>query len=358
MHKTLKQQYMAQRRRIQRFLSSAKKRGYSFDYNLPSIPKKITEGSIRKLKEVTPKKLYEKSTFTGTTATGEQVTVSGRQGRNIERSKSAAKAVATRKSRDRTRKFKEREEQLTDIEKRARKWAADEYNDLLEDEERDFQAGETDERDVFSTPVESSYDEDYEGYEDYEDTERRLKEEFERIEREELEELERKKAELEAEISKRKEELGLPKDKAPHERFYEETDYEQDDEEADEEDSVLQELEELMESWTPSSNWTDTFSHIKEGDLKTAKDILQSAINEVGRKTVASNIQNNPDLVALLESILYDSGSKEYNFSDGRSQVNADLNRFKGMLLGRALTPDEAKDLQDTIEINHFFEGE
>ena len=350
MDKTLKQEYMKQRRRIQRFLSSAKKRGYSFDYSLPSIPKKITEGSIRKLKEVTPKKLYEKATFTGTSETGEVVTVSGRQGRNIERSKSAAKAVATRKSRERTRKFTEKadsywEEQQRDREARAKQWADDEYNDLLEDEERDFQAGEIDENE--ETDEYWRYREDDDLYETRK-----------REGQQEIEELERLKAEIDAEISKKKEELGLPKDKAPHERFYEESDYEQDDEEADEEDSVLQELEDLLDKWTPSPIWTQTLKDLKTGDYQTTKDILNACINEIGRNQVARNAQSNPELVSLLEGILYDSGSKEGNFKDGRTQVNADIGTFKSLLLGRPLTPDESKDLSDTIEINHYFEIE
>lgn len=54
--------YMKERRRVQRFMSSARKRGYEFDEGiLPKIPKRITEASVNRLRNLTPKALYKKS---------------------------------------------------------------------------------------------------------------------------------------------------------------------------------------------------------------------------------------------------------------------------------------------------------
>ena len=88
--------YRKVRRKIQNQLSKMKKRGFdTSEIKLPSIPKKITEGSIRRLeKQFSTPKLYEKATYT-IPETGEVVT--GRKGRNYERIQAAKKASATRK---------------------------------------------------------------------------------------------------------------------------------------------------------------------------------------------------------------------------------------------------------------------
>lgn len=93
---TLKKQYTSQRRRIQRFIKNAEKRGFSFTSKetiLPKIPKKITKASINRLKKITSDTLYRKATY----LTDEGVVVSGWKGRFIERSNASKKAAKTRK---------------------------------------------------------------------------------------------------------------------------------------------------------------------------------------------------------------------------------------------------------------------
>ena len=85
-------EYMRERRRIQRFISAAKKRGYSFDYTLPSIPKKITEQSVSRLAKIKPETLYGKAQYISP-YTGEITT--GKQGRIQERQVAAEKRKAT-----------------------------------------------------------------------------------------------------------------------------------------------------------------------------------------------------------------------------------------------------------------------
>lgn len=70
---TLEKNYRQQRRRIQRFISTHEKRGYSFDNVLPSIPKKITQASVRRLEKITPKYLYERGQYGGELSYGEIV---------------------------------------------------------------------------------------------------------------------------------------------------------------------------------------------------------------------------------------------------------------------------------------------
>lgn len=91
------QQYNKERNRISRQLSRMLARGYIIPADaLPPRPKKITKASVRRLQKITTKKLYDQSDFQDL-VTGE--VVSGREGRKIERKRSAEKAQATRKRR-------------------------------------------------------------------------------------------------------------------------------------------------------------------------------------------------------------------------------------------------------------------
>lgn len=55
-------EYRKNRRRIQRAIMDLTKRGYEVPENiLPSIPKRVTEGSVRRLQKITKNVLYKKS---------------------------------------------------------------------------------------------------------------------------------------------------------------------------------------------------------------------------------------------------------------------------------------------------------
>lgn len=89
--------YAKERNRIKSFVRRAEKRGYSFpDTLIPSIPKRKTEASIRKLKKLTKDVLYSKSTYGGEATFGE--IVSGKEGLNLERKLRAKKVSETRKA--------------------------------------------------------------------------------------------------------------------------------------------------------------------------------------------------------------------------------------------------------------------
>lgn len=83
--------YMKQRRRVQRFIRSAEKRGYSFPDNiLPDIPKNPTKASVNRLAKLTPEKLYSKATASvkkyDKTGQAYYTTVNGTTRRKQERS--------------------------------------------------------------------------------------------------------------------------------------------------------------------------------------------------------------------------------------------------------------------------------
>lgn len=71
---TRKQEYMKERKRIQKAISRQKKSGYIITENLlPDIPKRITKASINRLKKITPKMIRSKSDLIDFT-TGEIIT--------------------------------------------------------------------------------------------------------------------------------------------------------------------------------------------------------------------------------------------------------------------------------------------
>nr|DAK94954.1 MAG TPA: hypothetical protein [Caudoviricetes sp.] len=59
-----RKEYNKQRKRIQNFLSRARKQGYIFEENvLPQIPKRITKSSVARLSKLTPQELYKKAVY-------------------------------------------------------------------------------------------------------------------------------------------------------------------------------------------------------------------------------------------------------------------------------------------------------
>lgn len=89
-----KKQYNQQVSRIKRFIKSAEARGYRFENKsklIPDKPKRITQASVKKLKKITPEKLYGKATYLSDSGK----IISGTQGRKEERSISSKKAAKT-----------------------------------------------------------------------------------------------------------------------------------------------------------------------------------------------------------------------------------------------------------------------
>lgn len=104
MDKTIREQYLKERRRIQRFIRSATKRGYIIPENiLPDIPKRVTRASVSRLKKITPEKIYSKSQYVSR-ETGEIKT--GKAGRAEERKAASRKAAETRRRKEETSRAK------------------------------------------------------------------------------------------------------------------------------------------------------------------------------------------------------------------------------------------------------------
>lgn len=89
---TVKERYRKERKRVMQFINRAAKRGYIFAHDIvPSIPKRITEASIRRLKALTPEALYKKSRYASELTYGEEI--SGARAREMERSQASKKGA-------------------------------------------------------------------------------------------------------------------------------------------------------------------------------------------------------------------------------------------------------------------------
>ena len=87
-------EYTKELRRIKAFIRQASKRGYTFDDSIiPPKPKKVTKASVKKLKKITPKTMYQKAEFINP-QTGNIIT--GTEGRQFERRLAAHKAQLTK----------------------------------------------------------------------------------------------------------------------------------------------------------------------------------------------------------------------------------------------------------------------
>ena len=90
----IQQQYRKERRRIQNAMNRLKKKGYVLPEDLlPSIPKKVTQASINRLKKITSESIYKKSKKLDF-ETGE--IIPGIVARDKARSQRAKKAARTR----------------------------------------------------------------------------------------------------------------------------------------------------------------------------------------------------------------------------------------------------------------------
>lgn len=65
-------EYRRQRRRVQNLIASYRRKGYDVQFELPAIPKKITQASVRRLAKIKPETVQEK-TYGIDYETGEQI---------------------------------------------------------------------------------------------------------------------------------------------------------------------------------------------------------------------------------------------------------------------------------------------
>lgn len=93
---TLKQSYMRERKRILNAISRYRRQGYDVELKVPNIPKKITEGSIRRLRNITIGKIKE-VTYAPDLETGEKISLQKYRNRYL-RKKGTPADVLSRKA--------------------------------------------------------------------------------------------------------------------------------------------------------------------------------------------------------------------------------------------------------------------
>ena len=93
--KDIEAQVKKELRRIKRFVKAAEKRGYTFSDNvIPTMPKKITAGTLRKVQKIKPKTLYKKAVYT--TPAGKKIAGTARK--KQESIEAAKKSAYTKKA--------------------------------------------------------------------------------------------------------------------------------------------------------------------------------------------------------------------------------------------------------------------
>ena len=89
------QEWEKELKRLNQFIKRAEKRGYIFDEKIiPETPQRITKKKLSEIKEINPDVLYNTAKYFDK-ETGQ--TISGLEGRRIERRKSAQKSAQTKK---------------------------------------------------------------------------------------------------------------------------------------------------------------------------------------------------------------------------------------------------------------------
>lgn len=266
----LEREVKRRRTNAKRLVSRATKRGYSFPENIvPDLPKKITEGTLRRFEKLTPDYLYSKAVYVS--PEGTQLT--GSQRRSVERHIASERAAQTR--------------------------------DRYYQDRRDREYARERER----------YIESERAYQDY------LQEQQEQEWTKHLES-----------------EQGYGTAPTP------------------EDETVLRQLEDMIDSWAPSSEWTHIstltgpLSDYKEDDKTKLKSALLSALFEQGRNEVAKRAQKNASqLISIANRVLYESGSSYKN--RGVEGVNRDIQLFKTLLTGVTPTVQESQEFSYEAEL-------
>lgn len=89
------QQWKKEVNRVKQFIKRAEKRGFTFEDVIPETPKRITKKQLNLIKSLTPNVLYTHASYTDP-QTGQSMT--GTEGRRLERSRASQKAVKTKQS--------------------------------------------------------------------------------------------------------------------------------------------------------------------------------------------------------------------------------------------------------------------
>lgn len=134
---TAKEQYGKQRRRIQSYISKLRRQGYSVDFVLPNIPKRITPASVRRLERITPEKIRKNATVFDV-ETGRLITVDQVRERDKERKRQIREANRKLRKEHEQRKKQENKykEELKKRQQRSKKKQEDTLKEIRKTREQ------------------------------------------------------------------------------------------------------------------------------------------------------------------------------------------------------------------------------
>ena len=105
---------------------------------------------------------------------------------------------------------------------------------------------------------------------------------------------------------------------------------------------VLQQLRDLIDSWTADARWSSELTGLKNQDKKLLENVLNAAISQDGEEVVAQRCEANADtIISIANAILYQSSGDSYR-KNGRENAQINIQKIGAILLGRGLTVSES----------------
>lgn len=304
--------YEKELKKLKNRIKTAEKAGYIFPENfIPEKPTKVYKKDIQALSKLKGAILRRKAEFFVGKRTGEAFT--GSEGVKIQSYRSSLKAKETKHRKQRKKDFVD-------------EYYAQQFGHLSNEEskrvqERFFELSEEEQTEIVELFYQS-------------------------LSKEEKEQLFKK---IEQRESERQYDRTVPEP--------EPIDQWEDGFTPSEVDNVLANIEEQLNRWSPSPNWTPSLAGVKENDKNIVQSMYEGALSEYGREGLAQILQGKASQInSLLGEILYASGDKEGNFKDGNTRVNFDINLFASLLNDKPLSIHQSErltDLAESMELNN-----
>lgn len=115
--------------------------------------------------------------------------------------------------------------------------------------------------------------------------------------------------------------------------------------------TVLNNVREMIKSWSPSSNWSTYYAEVKRRDKNIVERMLDGAILQEGEDVIGERLENHAiEINSLIGDMLYGSGGK-----DG-SKMQGNFARFASILYGRKLSGEESKEIAEAEEYLEDYE--
>lgn len=301
--------YEKELKKLKNRVKTAEKAGYVFPENfIPTLPTRVYKKDIQQLSKLKGNILREKAEFFVDTRTGEAFT--GSEGVKIQSYRASLKAKETKHRKQEKKEFVD-------------KYYAQQFGRLSNEEskrvqERFFELSEEEQTEIVELFYQSLSKEEKEQL-------------FNKIKQREYD-----RTVPEAEPTDPWDDYSFPPSEV---------------------DNVLANIEEQLNRWSPSPNWTPTLAGVKENDKNIVQSMYEGALSEYGREGLAQILQGKASQInSLLGEILYASGGKEGNFKDGNTRVNFDINLFASLLNDKPLSIHQSErltDLAESMELNN-----